>query len=477
MAGIPTSNILQPGNISIVGGATRGLVSQLQLLKPQFYNKYTEKYGNEDFTWFLSTYAGMEKVENRNFFWFENRGKLMVAITNLTQVTTPAAGAIVTVTIPSGDHFNSGTQSPLRVGETVRVASSNIEGVILTINTTTANANSCTISPKQITQAFISAGSTSLLANEILLFGGDMDAGEASGSVEPLIHLDQQYSNNITEMRDSWSATDLAEMTQVYYDGGFSGEAMAGGGQAGTSMFTLKGLYKTNQRYKNSVEAKLMRGDVVSNTNLLTTTSVGTQGFISKVTADGETVGYTPGTLDIAKFHEITRIMDVNGCAKDNLWLADIYQRQQFSDGIFKEFPAGAYLWGKNEKSEEAAVAYGVQSFMLDEYMFKVKKYKPFNTEYTTGKTPGTDYFRNYGIICPQGETRDARTGNAMKNVQVMYQEPVGGGTVGNGIRVWQHGGASLNPTSGTLKDNVEMVCYRALRVTAANQFLIIQAA
>jgi len=477
MAGIPTANILQPGNISIVGGATRGLVSQLQLLKPQAYSKYTEKYGNEDFTWWLATYGGMEEVKNRNFFWFENRGKLMVAVTNLTQVTTPAAGATVTVTITAGDHFNSGTQSPLRVGETVRVASSNIEGVILTIDTTTANANFCTIRPKQSTQAFVSAGSTSLLANEILIFGGIMDAGEASVSNETLIHLDQKYENNITEMRDTWSATDLAEMTEVYYNSGVSGDTPNGGGQAGTSLFTLKGLYKANQRYKNYIEAKLMRGDIQNNTGLLTSTSVGSQGIIPKVLADGETVGYTAGTLDIAKLHEITRIMDVNGCAKDNIWLMDIYQRQNFSDGIFKEFPAGSYVWGKNEKSEEAALAYGVEAFKIDEYMFKAKKYSPFNTEYTTGKTPNADYFRNFGMICPQGETRDSKTANVMKNITVMYQAPVGGGTVGNGIRVWQHGGASLNPTSGTMKDNVEMISYRSTRIAAANQFVIVQQA
>jgi hypothetical protein len=155
----------------------------------------------------------------------------------------------------------------------------------------------------------------------------------------------------------------------------------------------------------------------------------------------------------------------------------DIYQRQNFSDGIFKEFPAGSYVWGKNEKSEEAALAYGVEAFKIDEYMFKAKKYSPFNTEYTTGKTPNTDYFRNFGMICPQGETRDSKTANVMKNITVMYQAPVGGGTVGNGIRVWQHGGASLNPTNGTMKDNIEMIAYRSTRICAANQFVIVQQA
>ena len=71
MAGIPTSNILQPGNISLSGGINRQLVSDLQLLTPQYYKNYVEKYGSEDFTWWLATYAGMEEVKNRDFFWFE----------------------------------------------------------------------------------------------------------------------------------------------------------------------------------------------------------------------------------------------------------------------------------------------------------------------------------------------------------------------------------------------------------------------
>lgn len=475
MAGIPTSNILQPGAVSVANGVTRALISDLQLLTPQFYSKYVEKYGKEvydNFFQMLATYGGMEEVKNRNFFWFENRGKNQLAVTNLTAVVTPSAGATVTVNIPTGDLYSSGTLSPLRVGETVRVASSNIEGEILTV----PSVDQCTIRPKQSGQAFVSAGSANLLAGEILIFGGLTDVGEASGSREAQVHLDQKYENNITEIRESWSASDLAEMTEVFYNSGVSGDSPAGGAQAGTSYFTYKGLVKANARFINSIEAKLMRGDVVDNSGLLSTTSVGTEGFIPKVTADGENVNYTPGTLDIAKLHEITRIMDVNGCAKENMWLQDIFQRQDFSDGIFKEYPAGAFVWGKNENSEEAAINYGVQSCMIDGYLLKVKKYSPFNTEVTTGKTPLVDYFRNYGIICPMGTTRDSRTANVYKNISIMYQAPQKGGTVGNGIRVWQWGGGSMNPTDGTLRDHVEMVTYRGLRVCAANQFVVVSA-
>ena len=465
--GIPTSNILQPGNISLTGGVTRQLVSDLQLLTPQYYKNYVEKYGSEDFTWWLATYGGMEEVKNRDYFWFENRGKLITGVQAAANVAA-TAGNTITLTLAAGFHYNSGTQSPLRVGETVRVASTNVEGEILTVNSTVPSAFTFTVRPKISTQSLASAGSGSFLATDVLIFGGIMDAGEASSTNAPMIQLDEKYTNSITEMRETFSATDLAEMTEVYYTGGFSGDVPAGGAQAGTSLFTLKGLVKSNVRFKDDVEMKLMRGNIVNNSGLTTTTSVGSEGIIPKVLADGETVGYTPGNLDIAKLHEITRIMDVNGCTSENMWLQDIYQNQNFSDGLFAAFPAGAWVWGNNEKSEEAAINYGCKSISIDGYLFKVKKYRPFNTEFLSGVTPTTDYFRNFGLICPQGETRDAKDASKLyKNITIMYQQPPKGGTIGNG--------SSQNPTTGTMNDNVEMITYRGSRVAAANQFVILQ--
>ena len=468
-AGIPTSNILQPGSISLQS-QNRQLMVDLQLLTPQYYKQYTEKYGNEDFTWWLAAHSGMEEVKNQNFFWFENRGKLMPGIVNANTVSA-GVGANVTLTLAAEGYYNNGTESPLRVGETLRVASSNIEGKILSIDTTTPYAFTFVVAPLQSAQRFASAGSTSLLANEVLLFGGDTDAGEASTQINPLIHLDQRYDNNITEIRDGWSNTDLAQMAETYYEYPVSADMAANG----VTAFTYKGMYKTLVRFKNNVEAKLMRGNLQTNHSSGMTNSQGAQGIIPKVVANGETVSYTPGSLDIAKLHEITRIMDVNGCAKQSAWLSDIFQRQDFSDGIFAAYPAGAFVYGTGEKSKEASVAYGFQEIFIDGYLLSVKKYSQFNTEVTTGLTPENDYFRNFGLIYPMGESKDARTAQTYKNITVMYQEPPKGGTVGNGIRVWQYGGGSPNPTDGTMTNQIAMLTYRSTRVCAANQFIIVQ--
>ena len=465
---IPTSNILKPGSISL-SSQNRQLMVDLQLLTPQYYKKYTEKYGNEDFTWWLASQAGMEEVKNRNFFWFENRGKLMPAVTTTGNVVA-AVGATITLTLASGDHYNAGTQSPLRVGEIVRVASSNVEGKILSINTASAGAFTFTVRPLKSTDRFATAGQNSLIGGEVLIFGGISEAGEASTQVDPLIPLDQRYENNITEIRDGWSNTDLAQMADTFYEYPVSADMAANG----VTAFTYKGMYKTLVRYKNNIENKLMRGDVLTNTGL-STTSVGAQGIIPKAIQDGVNVGYTPGNLDIAKLHEITRVMDVNGSAKQCAWLSDIFQRQDFSDGIFSAYPGGSFVWGNGEKSKEAAVSYGFQEIYIDGYMLQIKKYSAFNSEVMTGYTPTTDYFRNFGLIYPMGETKDSKTGNTYKNITIMYQEPPKGGTVGNGIRVWQYGGGSPNPTDGVMSNQIAMITYRSSRVCAANQFVVVQ--
>lgn len=473
--GILTSNINQPGVISITGGTNYSIISGLQLLTPVYWKKYVERYGPEAYDYFfqwLATFGGMELVKNQNFFWYESRGKNQIAVTNLTTQSAPAAGATVTVTIPASELYSSSTYSPLRVGETVYVASSNIEGEIITVPA----IDTATIRPKIATDAFVSANSADLLAGEILIFGGLTDVGEASSERTPQTHLDVRMENNITVIREDYAATDFAEMSDVWYDEGVSGSAPNGVNQSGTSYFTYKALVKTDRRFLNSIESKLMRGDAVTNTGLLNNPTPGCQGFIPTITANGELVNYTPGTLDIAKLHQITRIMDVNGCAKENVWLMDIYQRQDFSDGIFKEYPAGAYVWGQGANSEEATVAYGTQQMLIDSYMFRAKKYSPWNTEVQTGLTPATDFFRDYGVISPMGTVPDAKTYNPIKNITVMYQQPQKGGTVGNGIRAWAYGGGSVNPTDGTLVDKISMAKYCGIRTAAANQFVIVSA-
>ena len=51
--GIPTGNISQPGVISTSNGINLNVISGLQLLTPQYWKRYVEKYGSEAYDYFF----------------------------------------------------------------------------------------------------------------------------------------------------------------------------------------------------------------------------------------------------------------------------------------------------------------------------------------------------------------------------------------------------------------------------------------
>lgn len=480
MPGVPTTNIGSPNVVSLPA-SNYDLISTLQLLAPHYWKEFVNKFGEQNFTTWLSTFGGLEEVEGREFFHFEDVGKLMAAVTNKTAVVAPAAGATVTITIAVNDHYNVGTMSPIRVGETVRLASSGIEGKVLTINKSVANAHTMTVRPLKSTQAFVSAGSLDLLANEIIKLGSNTEAGEASTNIDPQMPIDERITNTTTEIRDDWNATDRAEMEQIFYDyqndGGFGSAGIARGKQGA---YTYRGMVLANRRFLNNVDFKLLFGGQQTNTGLNAGT-VGTKGLVPEIVARGNAVTYSLGSLGISKLHAITAQMDVNGNGAQAMWLMDIFQRQEFDDTLFAQYPAGAYVWGSGSASEAASVAYGFDNFKIDNYMLQLKKYAGFNTEVTHGKTPDVDQYRNFGIIMPQGEVNNAKYGNGgnvkrgrIKNIQVMYQPPMGGGTIANGVKVWQYGGAAPDNLTATMQHTVSMITYKGIRCANMQQFFTV---
>lgn len=471
MAGINTDNISSPNVISLPA-ANYELISDLNLLAPHYWDTFVEKYGDQNYTQWLSTWAGMDKVEGREFFHFESLGKRMAAITIKTAVSAPAAGATVTIALSVDDHWDAGTKSPIRVGETVRLASNGVEGKVLTVNKSVDNAHTATVRPLKSDVAFASAGSANLLVGEVVKLASNTEAGEASTNIDPQMPVDERITNTTTEIRDDWTATDRAEMETIWYnytdDGGF-GSAGINRGKQGA--YTYRGLVEANKRYLNNVDLKLLFGGVQTNTGLNAGT-VGTKGIVPEIVARGNAITYSLGAMDLAKIHAVTAQMDVQGNPVMNQWLMDIFQRQEFDDTLFAQYPAGAFVWGTGSKSEEASVGYGFQNFRIDGYMLQLKKQNIFNTEVLYGKTPDVDQYRNFGIIMPQGYV--SNRGKKIPNLSIMYQEPMGGGVISNGVKVWEYGGGAPQNLTATMQHTVSMICYKGARVAGATQFFTV---
>lgn len=474
--GTPTTNIFQPAAIA-VPTVTRQLISDLQILKPHFYPQFVQKYPEQDYFKFLETYAGMELTTGRDFYHYESKGKLMLSVAVQTAIVAPAAGANVTVTLTPDSHLtqNGTNYSPIRAGETVRNASNDVEGKIISVNKTVANAHTMTIRPNRVDQAFVSAGSANLLAGEVIKLVGNMDAGEASTDIDTQTPTDEKILNYISVMRDNFTASDLAEMEEIEYKVP-TGDAPAGTGSI-MSAYTLRGLIEWNKRYMNNCSFKLMFGDVVTNTGLATS-AAGTKGLIPSITARGQSTTYTGGGMTIAKIHEMLRYQSVNGGSKQIQWLQDIFQNNDFNDAITGLVGGGSFVYGTGSAGREAAISFGFREFYIDGYLLQVERYAPFNTENVYGRTPTTDKYRDFGIMIPQGTTYDREKARRIPNLTIMYQEPPAiqspQGSIGNGIRLWRHGGGSPNATNGTLTDTVSMVSYKGLRAAGMNGFQLV---
>jgi len=410
------SGFVNPG-----AGLTRGIVSDLSILKPQYYPKFINKYGAENYTMLLEMLGFKGQVKSQVIRHWENLGKLHQAVQVQANVTGATNGSAVTFTLTSGSHYDSGTKSPIRVGEVVEIASTGIQGKVVSVDKTTSGAHTATVRPLKSTQQFESAAVDGRLdANEWILFRGQ--AG----------------------------VTDRAMIEEIWFGDNYS----------------YKGLEDAVKRYMNNKEFTLMFGNDITNTNA-SATSKNTIGLLNQIENRGTGVSYTAGGLDRAKLHEITRVLDFNGGAVENHLLADVFLRQELDDELFDLYDAGAILWGTVGGNKEAAAMYGFGSITMDGYTFHIKKYLPFSPEAVYGATPTDHQYKNYGIVVPMSQGRDPQTGERYNSIEITYNN-----VNGKDLHIWETGAFAKSPTSDVAELNVHHLCYAGLRVFGANRFV-----
>jgi hypothetical protein len=444
----------------IASSATnRDLLNNLNIFDRSFEKSLVRIYGPENYAivqMALGNSVMEAKSDNRTFYHYEKRG-LHNSVTVNAQITAPSAGAAVTVTLGSGSYYNSGTQSPIRVGEVVRVMTSGIEGQITAINKSTANAHTATITPLVSSQAFVSAGSANLLAGEYLLMRGAVNVGEQSGKLDGISPLLDKVTNTTTEHRDDYTITDRADIEKNEVDFG-----------NGQFYYYYLAQDDMNKRYMNNAFFKIMEGVAVNN---LTNGTVGTVGVIPRVAANGSTIQYSASSGPaISDIHTLTRTLNFYGGAGEYHFLQDIYQRQAVNDLLFGKYNNGAIRYASVGGSEEASVSYGFNSFSIDGFTFHFFLNNMFSPEAVYQINPGSQVpeKRNYGLLIPQRINNDAKTGKQFPSFQIVFQEV-------NGQRVltWETGALAPQNKTTDAQKTISMLSYVGARTFAANQYSI----
>jgi hypothetical protein len=439
--------VSQPGNVQPTAGQVgRQFVSDLSILKPQYYDKFIEKYGSQNYTQLLEALGMKATVPSREFFHFESKGKLHSAVQlNGGALSSVAAGASIDVTI--ADAYVDGGKSPLRVGEVVENAATGVQYKI----TAVASATVCTIKPLIATiDANDDLGATS---TAFLLFRGITEAGEASTKFNSLTGLTERKTFYTTEIREDFSITDRAKIEELYFE------------VNGQAYYTYKGLDEAVRRFMNNKEFKLMFGSAATNI----TGTVGTTGLIPQIKAGGQNYQWGgDSAFTIEDFHALARLADFNGGAQEYHFLMDSYLRTAVDDALFTKYQNGAIVWANAGGSQDVAVKYGFDSLKIDGTTFHLKKYLPFNAEAVYGVAPSTSLYKNSGILIPMKEGRDAQTGDKLPSLRMVYNEV----EPGKEVKVWETGALAKTPTSDKMELNVHHMAYCGIQVFAANQYI-----
>lgn len=442
--------VLQPGSV-MQTGVTRSFMSDLSILKPQYYPQFIDKYGSQNYAQLLEALGMKATVPGREFFHFETRGKLHSAVQlDGGAIADVAAGAEVTLAISSA--FVTGGRSPLRVGEVVENAATGVQYKITVVTSATAFK----MKPLDASiDANVDLGATSTAH---LLFRGITEAGEASSKFNTLTGLTEKKEFATTEIREDFTISDRAKIEELYFE------------VNGQSYYTYKGLDEAVRRFMNNKEFKLMFGKPSSDAQI---GSKGTTGLIPHIEAGGQTYNWNAGAsgFTIADFHSIARLADFNGGAQEYHFLMDSYLRSVVDDALFTQYNNGAIVWASVGGASEVAIKYGFDSLKIDGITFHLKKYLPFNAEAIYGVAPSTEYYKNSGVLIPMKDGRDAQTGDKIPSLRIVYNEV----EPGKEVKVWETGALAKVPTSDKMELNVHHMAYCGIQVFGANQYISVK--
>jgi hypothetical protein len=432
--------VLQPGGIATNGaGVNRQFVSDMSILKPQYFPQFIEKYGSQNYAQLLEALGMKATVPAKKFGHFESRGKLHDNVKVASFTGGASAGATATVTIDAVSILNS--RSPIRVGEVLEAADNGKQYKVTAVGT---YPNIFTMSPFDSTELI----NATLAAGDFLVFRGISEAGEASTKFDTLTGLIEEKTFYTTEIREDFTISDRAKIEELWFE------------VNGQPYYTYKGLDEAVRRFMNNKEFKLMFGKPQGST--------GTSGLIPQVEAGGQTT--TWGTaFDIDDFHNLARLADFNGGAQEYHFLMDSYLRSAVDDALFAKYQNGSIVWASVGGSSEVAVKYGFDSIKVDGTTFHLKKYLPFNVEAVYGQSVGTaGYYARTGLLIPVKDGRDAQTGDKIPSLRIVYNEV----EPGKEIKVWETGALAKVPTSDKMELNVHHMSYCGIQLFAANQFI-----
>lgn len=455
----------QPGPVAYPSGITTAIFNELNFVIPDYIPGLIAKYGNSQYMLAMeilgNTVIEQSSTTTNTYSHFE-KGRPFGSGLVAAQVNAGGVGAAISVTLQSPQSYNNGatgTQSPFLLNQTVKFRSNGLKYKVTNITRTTG-AFVVELTPNgAYTVHSGSTSSTVVLQGEGMETFGNQLAGESSDSQGTQQAKLYRYDNTATVARASVKSSDLAAMNKTQID--------FGNGNFYEPYLAVKEM---NVQMMASVEDIFMEG--VPSSNIAGTN--GTTGAIPDVQARGTQVDYVSQQFAIGDFQNVTNVLDANGGPREYHGLQQLTQRQDINNLLFGIYKNGAISYGSVGMSQEAATSYGFSGFSTDTFDFHFHRYKGFGAEPLFGYVPTVgDYRAYFGLFAPQGMTQDAKDNSTRPYMQMVYQQNP---DIPAGMRIYSWSLGYTQATKTTEASNkYEQIAYVGSRVTAAEQFVILQ--
>ena len=406
----------------------------LDMVAPNIDRNLHERYPDETLklTALFKEIGRYKPTTNRKFEHFELDRQYQL-VTSAGTVAQPAVGANIVVTIAAADHGVSGNTSLPRVGEIVMFAN-RVIGTIIAKDTTAPNAHTITVAPNKVADQFPALAAD----DKIMILTSAVREGSDVGD-EQLSRNPSRWAGYTQTIREDYKLTRDSVVTTGWLNVPEKSELARRIGGSGYKWF-IKEEKSAHDNIQKKIEFALLHGDLTDNPAILTAVGAGTGdldlsytttcGLLPAIGNHGMNPTYaTPGTLALVDFQNLSDLLDENEGASEYLVFAGNKMLHQKDDLITDTFKQGAVTYGAFGNSEERAVRYGFDSFMLGGRTWHFKKYAPFYHPGLFGKLGGG--FENDWFGIPFDMRRDARSGEMLPSVCVRYRANGGNGAHG----------------------------------------------
>lgn len=409
---------------------SQAFVSTMDLYEPEFTSDIVKAYPKEydSFQGFWQMFGRDKAVADETVSHFE-MGRTWSNIGVAINVGAPGAGNPITWQIPTNQHYDSGTLSYPRVGDTV-LFNNGVYGRITVVDTTTPNAHEVTVEPYNTTDAIpaLTAGTSFVVEySNAMDEGTDQPAGRT-------IMVDQ-YTFGFQIVKDTYVTTGTELGTKVRID---------------NQNFTFYNDKVTTDHMNMQLDlAYLVSPGTATSYNTGFGTSRIMQGLLPWAETGGNYTTYVPGTWAISDLDTAIDNLDAARQGTDYVLCMSRPLYREIETAFQSAYGAGAIRYADYLGKNSIKLPTNIGQIDRSGYTFGLKYFNIFTDPQSLGST-GFKYL-NYGVGIPMGSTADAFKGT-VPLFELCYRKFQG---YNRKFKIWETGANASTPTNSI--DNLQV--------------------